>query len=88
MIRICMATSSTRTDATADTAETASVTACPRISAPTCSSPSSICWLFGSVLTRRSTCSATLSTAASSSVATPERRTARVTARYIAPVSR
>src|SRR6266536_723868 len=88
MISRCWATSRARTAGTAATADTAAVTSALRIGPSTGVSSTAKCGAAGSVPTCTVMLSATLATASASEGSIPSRRTAQVTARYIAPVSR
>ena len=82
-------TNAARTGGFADTALTARVTSGPRISASTSSPSSRTTGADGSV-TDRTVFAAAMATCSASALSgsNPARSTARVTARYIAPVSR
>src|SRR5262245_26904676 len=88
MIWRCRATRWTRTPGTAETAETEAVTSAPRIGASTLMPSSMVCGAAGSVASCRSASTAIFVTVSASAGSTSACSTARVTARYIAPVSR
>ncbi|CAL9578430.1 hypothetical protein SUDANB95_04944 [Actinosynnema sp. ALI-1.44] len=88
MIARWCSTSSSRTSATADTGDTASVTSGPRISAPTSCPSSRVREASGSEVCVSFAARATSTTRSVSVGSTPARSTASVIARYIAPVSR
>src|SRR5438270_506237 len=88
MISRCCATRTRRTAGTAATADTAPVTSGPRISRSTATASSRVVGFSGSVPMTMRASIATLATASASDGSTPACSTARVTARYMAPVSR